>query len=135
MALIEGVTYSNIIWGLMHHPKNFQPCIFLVAKALGTYFFRIPFVFGVINESKKAMVTHMEALEKELSDGREWLVGEFTLADIGMAPVFNRMELAGWAFIYADMPNVCKYWKRLQERPTFKKAIVDEELTTTTLSA
>ena len=59
-----------------------------MAKAFGTYFFRIPFVFKLINESKNAMISHLEALEKHLSDEREWLTGAiYTIADIGMTPL------------------------------------------------
>ena len=64
----------------------------------------------------------LDFLDSHLADGREWVTGErFTIADISI----------GYAFVIADLlqldlplpANVAAYWKRLQARPAYQRAI------------
>lgn len=126
VALVKHVSYTNIFWGILHHPKTYHPLVFIMAKALDIQFFRIPFVFNTINESRKAMIDHLDKIEKELSDGREWLLGnEYTTADAGMTALLYRLKVTGFAFLFVNLEYTSKYWNRLQERPSFKSAITD----------
>merc|ERR1712070_304880 len=73
---------------------------------------------------------HMQKLEEEtLADGRQYLLGkDFTLADVGIVTIFERMDCAGFSHLYDDLPRVNAYWSRIKARPSYKIAIVDEEL-------
>jgi glutathione S-transferase len=61
-------------------------------------------------------------LDRHLSDGREWVTGEkFTIADISIGYAFL---LAGFTKVELDLPgHVEAYWKRLQARPAYQRAI------------
>jgi glutathione S-transferase len=62
-------------------------------------------------------------MERQL-DGRDWLAGTFSLADVAMAPMINRIEvLARPEMIAADRrPRVADWWARIQARPGFQEA-------------
>jgi len=66
----------------------------------------------------------LAALEERLSEGREYLVGEFCLADIAHAGNFVRLrELAEKGEIQlADYPNVAAWMERIEARESFKAA-------------
>ena len=59
VALIEHVPYKNILSGFLNHPRALYPCIFLLMKFLGIYFFRIPPIFKILNASLTAMKDHL----------------------------------------------------------------------------
>ena len=73
--------------------------------------------------ASQAMDTHIATLSTD-----EWLAGgaQFTLADVGMLPIFERLELAGWAFLWDDLPNVARYWAALRARPSYASAMKGE---------
>jgi glutathione S-transferase len=64
--------------------------------------------------------------QMELTLGRgPWLAGsEFSLADIAMAPMINRIEvLARPEMIAASRrPRIADWWRRIQARPAFQEA-------------
>jgi GSH-dependent disulfide-bond oxidoreductase len=72
-----------------------------------------------VAESKRLLAV----LEKELA-GKDWITGEFSIADIALAPWVNALEfygakpLVGWA----DMPNLQAYIARFYARPAVEKA-------------
>ena len=60
---------------------------------------------------------HLDVLEKELGD-REWLVGDFSLADIGYAPfvlVLGDVELGDEV---EKRPAIADWVARLKQRPS-----------------
>jgi len=64
-----------------------------------------------------------EAMEK---DGGPWLMGEqFTLADIVVAPMLDRMNDLGYAELWSDLPNVVDWYARIRERPSFQKTFYE----------
>ena len=66
----------------------------------------------------------LDQMEARLADG-PWLTGEmFTLADIAMAPMVNRIEvLARPEMISAQRrPRVADWWRRIQARPGYQTA-------------
>ena len=75
----------------------------------------------------KAIVVHemiLDKMEKTLLE-RDYLVGnQFSLADVGIIPYVNRLNmlsmLENWC---ANKPRVLKWFKRMRERPTFNPAI------------
>jgi glutathione S-transferase len=55
--------------------------------------------------------------------GGPWLLGEqFTLADICVAPLIDRMEDLGFARLWDQFPSVAEWLKRIQARPAYQKA-------------
>jgi glutathione S-transferase len=53
----------------------------------------------------------------------EWLLGDYTLADIAVAPLIDRMEDLGFAHLWEDAyPRVAEWLKRMQARPAYQQA-------------
>lgn len=64
-------------------------------------------------------------MDKALADG-PWLVGEqYTIADICMAPLFQRMEDLGMAELWAGSPRVADWYKRIKARPAYQTAFYE----------
>lgn len=60
-------------------------------------------------------------LDDHLADGREWITGaRFTIADISIGYAFDLRDFTG---VECELPaHVAAYWRRLQERPAFRRA-------------
>ncbi len=56
--------------------------------------------------------------------GKDWIAGDFSIADIAIAPWVNALEFYGAkeAVGYADFKNVTAYVDRFMERPAVQKA-------------
>jgi glutathione S-transferase len=55
--------------------------------------------------------------------GGPWLLGgQFTLADICVAPLIDRMEDLGFADLWDEFPSVSRWLKRIQARPAYQLA-------------
>ena len=64
-------------------------------------------------------------MEKALADG-PWLVGgQYTIADICIAPLFQRMDDLGLAGLWADSPRVSDWFERMKARPAYQKAFYE----------
>ena len=63
-------------------------------------------------------------MEKQLSGGGDWLLGEqYSLADICVAPLIDRMEDLGYEALWEkDAPHVTGWFKRMRERPAYAQA-------------
>jgi glutathione S-transferase len=57
--------------------------------------------------------------------GPDWLIGEFSLADIAMSPYMERLFCLELDFLWEDKPRVADWFARLRERPAYKKAILE----------
>ncbi|EPX77232.1 glutathione S-transferase family protein [Litoreibacter arenae] len=74
-----------------------------------------------IDEAKRLLAV----LEKEL-DGREWIAGDYSIADIAIAPwlrsldFYGAREVVGWA----DHKNLVAYLDRFLERPAVQVGLV-----------
>jgi glutathione S-transferase len=65
---------------------------------------------------------YMQKMEDTLKD-RPWLTGDtFSLADIGMAPYVNRLDMLGMAEMWAKRPRLADWFERLKTRPSFQPA-------------
>ncbi len=66
----------------------------------------------------------VERMEDALADAGPWLMGEqYSLADICVAPLVDRMEDLGMEQIWEqDRPNVTAWFRRMKERPAYGKA-------------
>mgnify|MGYP003994020883 FL=1 len=57
--------------------------------------------------------------------GPDWLIGEFSLADIAMSPYMERLYCLELDFLWEDKPRVADWFARLRDRPAYKKAILE----------
>jgi GST-like protein len=64
----------------------------------------------------------LAVVEKEL-EGKEWIVGDFSIADIAIAPWLNATEFYGAqeALGWDNHPNIKAYVARFMERPAVQK--------------
>ena len=62
-------------------------------------------------------------LDKEL-EGKDWIAGDFSIADMAIAPWVNALEFYGTkdAVGYHDLKNVPAYVERFFARPAVEKA-------------
>jgi len=67
----------------------------------------------------------VERIDKALESG-PWLVGaQYTIADICVAPLFQRMEDLGMSDLWADTPRVADWFERLKARPAYQEAFYE----------
>lgn len=58
--------------------------------------------------------------------GPDWLVGDYSLADVAFAPYMERLQCCAMEFLWEDdRPRVADWYARLKARPAYKKAILD----------
>jgi len=69
----------------------------------------------------KQLKQTVERMEKALTMG-DWLCGDFSIADICVVPVFQRLEDIGQARYWSEVPLVTRWFDRLRERPSWKGA-------------
>ncbi len=82
---------------------------------------------AVVKESLDKLPEHLDYLEKELADGREFLAGgRFSVADIAVGSAFVNLALGGERPDADRFPNVVAYLQRVHSRPSFK-AILEGE--------
>ena len=76
-----------------------------------------------VEESFEQIARTAERMDAALADG-PWLLGEFySLADIVVAPLIDRMADLGFAHLWEEnCPRVADWYDRMQNRPTFKAA-------------
>ena len=80
------------------------------------------------NEAYEKLEFMLRQMELRLADGRSdgpWLAGKtFSLADIAMAPMINRIEVLARPEMIAPArrPRVADWWQRIQARPAFQEA-------------
>ncbi|MWD27098.1 glutathione S-transferase [Aquicoccus sp. SCR17] len=72
-----------------------------------------------IGEAKRLL----NVVEGQL-EGKDWIAGEFSVADIALAPWLNALDFYGAKDVvgWDDHPNCVAYVKRFYERPAVQKA-------------
>ena len=83
-----------------------------------------PADMDAVAAAEKKFVWHMERLETRLQKtGGPWICGnDFSLADISIAPLLDRLEYLDRSRLYDDLPAVAGWYRRMKERPAFMKA-------------
>ncbi|HRI67058.1 MAG TPA: glutathione S-transferase N-terminal domain-containing protein [Polyangium sp.] len=76
----------------------------------------------VIAKGKADAAKALDVLERELV-GKEFLAGDFSLADITYAPYLQYLFDTQAGDIIAERPNVSAWATRVLERPSWKKAL------------
>ena len=74
-----------------------------------------------VEQSKAEIVEYLRFLDNHMR-GREYIAGEYSLADITFIPFFTRLERYQ-ATVGDDLPNVKSWVKRLLERPAVRETI------------
>ena len=127
-AMVEHIPARRILVGLLFHWSRVRPLLFLAMKLLGVARFpALKPLVSMMRSSRTLMHGHLDALEQALEDsGGPWIVGDrFTLADVGMMVIFERLAEVNWldTFLTADRTRVAAYWQALQARPSYAAAI------------
>jgi glutathione S-transferase len=65
----------------------------------------------------------LDEMEAMLAGG-DWLLGEFSLADISIAPYMERIEANGLGALadFTGRPRLGAWWQRMQARPGYREA-------------
>ncbi len=74
-----------------------------------------------IGEAKRLL----SVLEKEM-DGKDWIAGEYSIADIAIAPWLRTLDFYGARDVlgWADHPNLVAYLDRFLDRPAVQTGLV-----------
>ena len=68
---------------------------------------------------------YLQKMEAALQATR-WLGGgDFSLADVAVAPYVNRLDMMGMSEIWAKRPRLSDWWERIKARPTFAPAFLE----------
>lgn len=68
---------------------------------------------------------YLQKMEDALADA-PWLAGEpFSLADVGMAPYVNRLDMLGMSGMWERRPRLAGWFERVRERRTFAPAFLE----------
>ena len=74
------------------------------------------------NRSMERLEACLRRVEAALADGRSWLCGGFSIADIVLLPSVIRMLDIGLAPLWANLPRVADWLARAMDRPSFAMA-------------
>jgi glutathione S-transferase len=74
-----------------------------------------------ISAAKEDVKKRLQRLEQELGD-KDYLMGDFSLADADLLPRFTRLEGFG-VLPDASLPRLGKYLQRMKERPSVKAVL------------
>jgi glutathione S-transferase len=97
-------------------------------KSLKDAFTRYGFDAPGAAEKVKLYDTYLKKMETALATGDEWLVGnKFSIADIAMTPYVNRLAMMSMRGMWENgrLPNVEKWFARIEARSNFKKCLID----------
>jgi glutathione S-transferase len=74
-----------------------------------------------VEAARKELARYLPVLDQAL-DGREWLEGAFSLADVAYAPHFAMIAEGDTGFDFAAWPKVRGWLEHLWARPAWKRA-------------
>lgn len=83
-----------------------------------------PADMAAVADAERKFRWHMERLERQLTaSGGPWICGDqFTLADICLAPILDRIEYLDRSFLWAELPGVTAWYALVKQRPSFMAA-------------
>jgi len=131
-TMIEKIPFWKIFEGFLFHFDKIRPLLFTMLKVRGIEKIgKIPPLAAAIAKSRKEMSTHLDALDEKLTKtGGPWLLGdEYTLADVSWLVIFERLRQANAIAVFMGenlRPATAAYWMRLQARPAYREAILDQ---------
>ena len=73
-----------------------------------------------INEAKRLL----DVLETTMKDGREWICGDYSIADMAIVPWLNALDFYGAKEVleWDSRPHVTAWWERFYARPAVERA-------------
>jgi glutathione S-transferase len=91
-------------------------------KFIYEHIFKRPQDAAVLESAGKSLATTTQVMAKQL-DKQPFIAGaDFTIADIGYMPYIDYMMKSPAKDIIEKHASVASWWKRISERPTWKKA-------------
>jgi glutathione S-transferase len=75
-----------------------------------------------VQQAENRLRLTVERMDGHLSDSRQWLLGDYSLADICIAPVMVRMNDIGMQNLWSDLSAVTAWFARIQERTAIQQA-------------
>ena len=79
-------------------------------------------------EKVKLYDSYLFKMEEALKGGNDWLLGDdFTVADVALTPYVNRLAMMSMRGMWENgrLPNVDKWFKRIEALPNFKTCFLD----------
>ncbi|CAB4386548.1 unnamed protein product [Rhizophagus irregularis] len=76
----------------------------------------------IVNEAREELEKVLDVYEK-LLEGKDYLTGEFSLADLLHIPFTNYAIKAGESDLWNKRPNVARWWKNISERESWKNVL------------
>ncbi|PKC62015.1 glutathione S-transferase [Rhizophagus irregularis] len=76
----------------------------------------------IVNEAREELEKVLDVYEKLLED-KDYLTGEFSLADLLHIPLTNYAIKAGENDLWNKRPNVSRWWKNISERECWKNIL------------
>jgi glutathione S-transferase len=129
-AMIERIPYRRIFEGVLFHFDKRRPFMFVAFKVAGLERLgRLSLARRMTARSRRQAEVHFDALEAQLAKhGGPWILGDFfSLADVGWLVIFERLvQVGSLGALVGDgrRPLCAAYWKRLQERSSYREAIL-----------
>ena len=77
-------------------------------------------------ESLERLRQCLQRVATALADGRTFLLGDYSIADILLVPSVVRMDDLGLAHLWADLPAVTRWFEGVQARPSFDIAYMPQ---------
>jgi glutathione S-transferase len=74
-----------------------------------------------LDGAEQKIAATLERMDTALNDGRHWLVGDFSLADVAAAPNVYRLDLLDRRDMIERRPRVAAWYERLRARPAFQR--------------
>jgi glutathione S-transferase len=76
-----------------------------------------------VQQAENRLRMTVERMEERLSDTKQWLLGDYSLADICIVPVMVRMNDIGMSDLWHDLKGVVAWFTRIRERDAVQKAL------------
>ena len=122
-SMVANTPVRKIAEGVLFHRIKKRAIFFLLMKLSGLRkTLKLKPVVDTINRSATAMAAHIDELESALEhSGGPWICGDqFTLADVGMMVILDRLREGDWLDLLVHRrPVICDYWVALQQRPSY----------------
>ena len=105
------------------------PALIKLCKELLTAIFRgVTADPEIVKEAREEINQVLDVYEK-LLEGKDYLAGEFSLADLIHVPYTNFVIKEGHGDLWNDpkRPNVARWWKNISEREIWNKILSEAE--------
>ena len=84
----------------------------------------------IVKEAREEINNNVLDIYEKFLEGKDYLTGEFSLADVFHCPFMHYSIRAGHGDLWSDpkRPNVARWWKNLSERESLKKLVAEKKL-------